>query len=213
MINSFDTVVIGGEEHRKEFKTTCTIDNFQLSGCGFQKKEAKQKAAMEMLAYLKGNADIDGTSSESESLSSCSDVPWILPIEELPSVEDVLAEYRRLKSQHHVPKVMTGIRYRKNFFMKLPKENRNQAIQILTHTYTGIVSPKEIVGAALCALGLQYKIDVKSENHIFSLINCKYDCVLIGQSFDIYDKVVQYLKVMLNVQNSLDVSHSDENIF
>lgn len=211
VIYSFDTVEIGGKDHQKEFKTTCTIDNCQRSGVGFQKKEAKQKAAMEMLNYLSETADMD-TTSGSESLSICSNVPWVLPIEELPSVEDVLAEYRRLKSQHYVRPVSSGIRCRKNFFLKLPEENRNQAIQLLTHKYIGVVSPKNIVDAALLVLGLKYKIDTKSCCHIFSLVDSGYDCVLIGQSYDIYDKVAAYLKVMLNVPNSLDVSHLGDNI-
>lgn len=190
---------MSGEDHRKEFQIACKLGNVQRIGIGASKKEAKQKAANEMLENLK--SDMDESASESTLNESNDNVAWVIPIENLPSVEEVLAEYRRLRKLQAKP-VTVGIRYRQNFFMNLPEKNRKQATQILTSKFTEYLSPKEVVNGALDALGLKYEVTFQHGHYIFELKDCSYDCVLASKTSNIYERVISYLKTMLGVAES-----------
>lgn len=204
---SYEEKSMVGEPHRRQFTFSCKVGGMEFDGTASTKKEAKQIAAKAMLYYfeemLKENA-----SEFSKSSSSGSEivVPWVIPLLELPSVEQVLDDYRRMRKPHIKP-VVDGLRYRKNFFLKLPEANRREAQKILMdHDY---LPSMDIVDLAFKALNLKYKIDSLPENALrFSLVDCDYDCVICGHRFELFEKIIQYLKTMLNVCNvdeSIDV--------
>lgn len=143
------------------------------------------------------------TGIDTSSLGSLENVPWAIPIEEIPTVEDVLAEYRRLKKQY-IPPARESLRYRKNFFLKLPNENKKKAKQLLIRTHSGFINSRHIVDEVLKALNLDYKVETRCGQCVFTLKDCDYDCVLIARPAELFDKVIDYLKTMLNVQNAAE---------
>lgn len=186
-----------GEAHKKEFRYSCNLGDHQSHGIGTTKKEAKQRAAKQMYELI----DSSDSSSLSGCENECENVQWLIPLEELPTVEDILAEYHRLKKQYVSPPNI-GIRYRKNFFLKLPLENRMKAEQILIQNHSdGLASARNIVDDVMRTLKLNYNVRPKSSLFVFTLEDSDYDCVIMSQQSDLYYKVIDYLKTMLNVRN------------
>lgn len=111
--------------------------------------------------------------------------------------------YRRL--QLPVPEsTPLTLRNRHNFFIRLPEEDRNHARKILldkSKIYGETCKHK--VDLTCDALKLQYKIKNVGKNRsnykIFSLEGDN-DCVLMGKVPDLYDRIVDYFKTMLNIR-------------
>lgn len=184
-----------GEAHQKTFTVNCNVMEHHEFGNGSTKKEAKQNAAKNMLDHFK-----DPNSNFLENYVT----PSPIEIEELPSVEDVLKEYRRLKKQTHTS-VNSSIRYRKNFFLKLPEKNQANAKRFLSDNYLYLAGPKEVVKQVFNALNLEFKIQNMPNNRnfkIFTLENANYDCTIIETAERLYERVIEYLKVMLNMQKT-----------
>lgn len=190
-----------GEAHRKEFTYVCKLGDHQHYGIGSSKKEAKQRAAQKMFQLIQEKLNAQDTGSETTSLSSFENTPCAIPFEEIPTVDEVLVEYRRLK-KHYVSPSKMGLRYRKNYFMKLPKEKRMKAEQLLIRNHSGFVSTRDIVDEIMRTLELDYKIESRSGLKVFTLKDSAYDCVIMAKANDLFDRIIDYLKTMLNVQNA-----------
>lgn len=168
-----------------------------------------------MLIFLEALFQKEDTAScDSNSTISSSDVvPNVLPLMELPTVEEVLAEYRRLRKPYIQPAV-DGLRYRKNFFINLPAANRRKAQEILTINYMGQLSTKEIVVEALRVLGLKYQItsmDKPANYKRFYLVDSEFDCVIIERGDILFVKIMDYLKTMLNLQDPTESTAPETN--
>lgn len=210
---TFETVSISGESHNREFKISCRIGNDQTLGGGSTKKEAKQIAASEMLKMIDELFHHRGSSSDSGSGGGSigDEVELAFPLVELPSVEESLAEYRRLRKSD-TPPIPSNIRVRQNFFMKLSRECRMKAAQILMHHDQGSINAKDTVDDVFSQLNIRYGVMPLAASNVvvFHLIDSVYDCVIMGRAQDLYTRVVDYMKVMLNYQKEL-VSSSSEN--
>lgn len=196
----FCEVSVGGADHQRVFTMGCKIGYNQCNGTAPKKREARQIAAKKMLELLDENSltsvDSDGNSVDSDRFEA---VPWLIPLLEMPSVKEVLDEYRRLRKPHIKP-VTDPLRYRKNFFLKFPEANKKMAQDILKNDE--ICRPMEIVDRVLRALNLKYTNErVQNNNRRFALVDCDFDCVIVGREHELLPKVVNYLKTMLNVQN------------
>lgn len=192
-------VAINGEDHCREFTFECRVGPDQCVGAALTKREAKQIAAKNMLERLEDKS-LDSESTSGDSIDSDNQtVPWVIPLLEIPSVEEVLNEYRRLKKPYIKP-VTDGLRYRKNFFLKLPEPNRREAQRILT--IDDSFSPIDVVDQTFKALHINYTVEKVSGNKLrFALIDCDFDCVIFGHPHELYFEVIHYLRTMLNFQN------------
>lgn len=215
-IPSIDEIsVTGAGSHRPEFTFRCRLGRIEKFGVGPTKKEAKRKASEEMLMHLKVSLVDDSTSCDSSSICSNETVPDVLPLLELPTVEETLAEYRRLRKPYIQPAV-DGLRYRKDFFIKLPADDRRRAQKILNNR-GGVLSDRDIVDQVCKALNLKYEFKAMStpiNYRRFSLVDSKYDCVLIEHSDRLCGRIIEYFKTMLNMQKLTDrrqIINDEEN--
>lgn len=198
-IGSFEEISVTGESHQREFTYGCKMGQTVCQGKGSTKKEAKKAAAKKMLDLLNGMPQSDDSIADSDSVSSASsDVPCIIPLVELRSVEEVMEEYRKLRKPYIKP-VRDGLRYRQNYFLKLPEDNRKMAQAILASS--DFLSASEVVDQVFMALNIKYTVDRVQNDLRFALINCDFDCVFCEKPDELYDIIVNYLKTMLNAQN------------
>lgn len=176
-----------GQDHQKEFTFVCKVEKYESRGTSTKKKLAKQIAAMEMISLI----EKDGSFGSLVRLD----------IEDLPSVEEVLADYRRMKNKC-VPVATSNLRYRNDFFLKLPREDRSKAEQVLSQDYSDQIQAKKIVYAALAALNLKHEIKRVGRNRaIFTLVEPNFDCVITENNDELFARIIDYLKNMLNMQN------------
>lgn len=185
-----------GQDHRKEFTFACIVGKYQCQGTATKKQLAKQNAAMEMIKLIKEKIEAVELVSEHGLLHSSS----ALSVADLPTVEEVLAEYRRKKQKPSIP-VKGDLRYRNDFFLKLPKQNQTLAKQILANNYLNSAEAKYIVHEVMGALDLKYEIKRFGGNRaIFTLIEQKFDCTIAERYDELFDRIIDYLKTMLNMQ-------------
>lgn len=178
-----------GQDHRKEFTFVCKVEKYESYGTATKKKLAKQNAAMAMIKIIEEN----GTLRENHVA---------LNIEDLPTVEEVLAEFRR-KKNGSVTEVTSNLRYRNDFFLKLPEENKIKAKKVLKQDYADLVQAKCIVHAAMLALDLKYEIKQIGRNRaVFALKEPRYDCVITGNNDELLSRTIDYLRNMLNMENA-----------
>lgn len=215
-IQSIDEIsVTGAGSHRPEFTFRCKLGIIETFGTGPTKKEAKRKASEEMLMRLESNLVDDSTKCDSNSICNNEIIPNILPMIELPTVEETLAQYRRLRKPYIQP-VVDGLRYRKDFFIKLPADDRRQAQKLITNR-GGVLSDTDIVDQVCKALKLKYEFKAMStptNYRRFSLIDTKYDCVIIDHSDNLCGRIIDYFKTMLNMQKLTDrrqIINDEEN--
>lgn len=200
---------MSGEPHKRIFTFACRLGSKVYEANGSTKSDAKRAAAQEMLKQLSNldqsqlKIDENGESAdESTSEDSAIEIPRTLPVLELPSVEEVLAEYRRLRTPHLNP-VKCALRIRPNFFLKLPPENKQNARNILLGNSIIYGTNKDRVDSICKALNLNYRINsiyCAERYNIFELVDCEYDCVIVGCGSALYDHVIDYFKNMLNLQ-------------
>lgn len=189
-----------GQDHKKEFTFVCNVEKYQCHGTATKKQLAKQNAAMAMIKLIEEKIE----AKEVEAGSSVA-----LTIEELPSIDELLAEYRRMKKKHVTPPTSGNLRDRNNFFVKLPKENQTQAKQILKQDHSNPVQAKCIVHEAMTALNLKYEINRFGGNRaIFTLVESTFDCTITAIYDELFVTVIDYLKTMLNM-NSVTGALSD----
>lgn len=128
-----------------------------------------------------------------------------LTVLHLPTIEEVIAEYRRLKTPH-IKRETSLLRIRPNFFLNLPKADRAIASVLLARKNAMFQSDKEIVHLVCESLKLKFKIeDIYLKNGIhktFSLIDSEYDCVIVATASTLFAEVIKYLKTMLNIDRT-----------
>lgn len=197
---------VTGESHQREFTFGCKLGLNEKHGIASTKKEAKQKAACLMLECIGEEFSSDTESSFSES---CDPASWVLPLQEIQSVEEVLAEYRRLKKPYIQP-VEDGLRNRQNFFLKLPEADRLMAQNLLMCYCADVISAKDIVDEVCEVLRLKYRLESRRNGlKVFALAETRYDCVIIAKASELFERVIDYLKTMLNLQNPVESAIND----
>lgn len=162
------------------------------------KQNAKRMAAEGMLKLL-DNIPAPAENETSNGLGQVGPAP--LPFVDLPTIEEVLAAYRRLKKSYIKP-ITSSIRFRNNFFLKLPLELRSKASDILLGNEIG--TAKEMVHLVCKALRIEYKIgSIRGKFKTFELVDCSYDCVIVEVSYDtLFEKVIDYFMYMLNLKHA-----------
>lgn len=182
-IYRFDVLRTGGEEHRPIFTARCETSFIKRKATASSKKDAKQLAA---------RAVLDVIQSESENQ---------LAVAVLDRSEGLFGLNGEIRSS--TPCEWTN-GDPDTFYVRLNKDDRTNARTILMDTsgVDGIMN-KTKMDAVCSMLKLEYKIaDVVSTGSpyykAFTLEN-GYDCVMIAKIHDLYDRVVEHFKIMLNV--------------
>lgn len=194
---SFRMVSSTGQDHQKQFTFACTVAKYECQGTASKKQLAKQNAAMEMIKLVEEKieahelASSNGVQRSGETMS----------VEDLPTVEEVLAEYRRLKSKPTEPAV-SNLSHRKDFFLNLPKQDQLRAKQVLIKHHSNSIEAQQIVHDTMKALNLEYEIKrFGGSRAIFTLKDSdKFDCTIAERYDELFARVIDYLKTMLNMQ-------------
>lgn len=156
------------------------------------KQKAKYFAAEAMLMQL---TDVE--------INNNDQIVKPLTVLDLPTIEEVIAEYRRLKTPH-IKRQTSILRIRPNFFLKLPKPDRDIARVLLNGKNLMLHTDREIVHLVCEALKLKFRIEdihlLNGFHKIFSLIDCEYDCVIVGTASTLFAEVIKYLKTMLDIE-------------
>lgn len=181
----FDVKRTGGAEHCPIFTAVCRVSSIERTGSGSTIKNAKQIAARAVL-------DVVQNDFKNESQ------PQPVPVPDSPK------KLFRLYREHRKPdikKIPKTLRNRHHFFLRLPEEDRICAQKILLDE-SGIYTNATKVDELCAALKLQYEIRNAQKNRskykIFVLVG-DFDCVLIGNESDLYDRIIDYFKTMLNI--------------
>lgn len=182
----FEVMQACGEPHRPEFTVVCQLAHIKRTGTFSTKKGAKQIAAQAMLAFV-------------QNISLNENQQQIATVDSEPS-EKVFRTYRELKKSDIKP-ISVRIRERHNHFLRLPEEDRLAAYDILRSGGAAIGTNKDIVDLICKTLKIRYEIkdapDQAKNQKIFLLLD-DYDCVIVDHESRLFDRTIDYFKVMLN---------------
>lgn len=185
----FDVMQACGEPHRPEFTVVCQLAHIKRTGTSSTKKGAKQIAAQSMLSFV-------------QNISLNEEQQQIATVDAEPT-EKTFRTYRDLKKSDIKP-ISVRLRDRHNYFMRLPDEDREAACKILRSNSATIGTNKDIVDLVCKTLKIRYEVkDVpnhKQNLKIFLLLG-DFDCVIIDQETDLYDRIIDYFQVMMNMKN------------
>lgn len=180
-----------GEPHCPSFTYVCQVSNIKRSGTFSTKKGAKQIAAREMLEVIQNFVQND----EAKQIATVDAEP----------PEKIFRAYRELRQIPAEAKVQR-LRDRHNWLLRLPEADRAEAKKILMDDASVIYgTAKDRVDLMCASLKLSY--DVKDiPNHrqqfkVFYLRDDRHDCVISAKEEDLYNRVIDYFKTMLNLQS------------
>lgn len=179
----FDVERTDGEDHCPIFTAVCQLASIKRTSESVTRKNAKQIAARAVLEIVQNENQL-------QLAPAVSDPP-----------KKLFRSYHELRKTPQVKSMAKTLHNRHNFFLQLPEEDRVRAQEILIDD--GITN-KDKVALACNALKLQYEIQSANRKQpnfkIFSLKE-GYDCVLMGKVPDLYDRIIDYFKTMLNLQS------------
>lgn len=178
-----------GEPHRPEFTVICQLAHIKRTGTASTKKGAKQIAAQAMLSIV-------------QTCSQNDDQQQVVTVDAEPA-EKTFRTYRELK-RSGIKAISIRIRDRHNYFMRFPEESRKEAYKILQSDGATVGTSKDKVDLICKALKVRYEIkeipDHPNQHKMFMLLD-DYDCVLFGAEPSLYDRTLDYFKVMMNIRN------------
>lgn len=187
----FDELQACGEPHRPEFTVICQLAHIKRTGTSSTKKGAKQIAAQSMLTFV-------------QSIPQNEDQQQIATVDAEPT-EKTFRTYRELKKSDIKP-ISVRIRDRHNHFMRLPGEDREAAHELLRDKSAIFGTNKDKVDLICKALKLRYELkdipDHSEKYKVFVLLD-DYDCVITDKEPLLYDRIIQYFKVMMNISQML----------
>lgn len=170
----------GGADHCPIFTAVCELSSIKRTGSASTKQNAKQIAARAVLEVIKNQNQLPLAPVESDS------------------PKKLFRIYRENRKTPQVKSTKTLLN-RHNFFMQLPEGDRIRARGILLDDS---ITNENKIDFACTALKLQGEFQnanrKQSDFKIFSLKD-GYDCVLMGKVPDLYDRIVDYFKTMLNI--------------
>lgn len=178
-----------GQPHRPEFTVVCQMAHIKTTGTASTKKGAKQIAALEMLSFV-------------QNISQNEDQQQLATVDADPP-EKTFRTYRELKKSDIKP-FSIRIRQRHNYFMRLPTEDRQAAFDILQSDSAVIGTNMDKVDLICKTLKIRYEyknVPNHPEKMKIFLLHDDYDCVLIDKEPQLYDRIVDYFKTMMNFRN------------
>lgn len=180
------------------FTAVCEVPSVKRQATASTKKDAKQCAARAVLEAIQNE-------NQPQSTAAVSSPPTKL-----------FRTYRTLRPNTQATSLTDKLRNRHNFLLTLPVEDRMRARDILLDK-SGIYgnSNKDKIAFTCAALKLDYEIRSPNKNRqnfkVFTLKIDK-DCVLMGNANDLYDRIIDYFKTMLNIESYSFREENNNNI-
>nr|7V6B_B Chain B, R2D2 [Drosophila melanogaster] len=196
-----EVVQQSGTPSAPEFVACCSVASIVRYGKSDKKKDARQRAAIEMLALISSNSDnLRPDQMQVASTSKLKVVDMEESMEELEALRrKKFTTYWELKEAGSVDH--TGMRlcdrhnYFKNFYPTLKKE----AIEAINSDE--YESSKDKAMDVMSSLKITPKISEVESSSLVPLLsvelNCAFDVVLMAKETDIYDHIIDYFRTML----------------
>ena len=185
----FELQQSAGESHCPSFTYVCQVSNIKRTGTFSTKKGAKQIAAREMLEIVQNFVQND----EGKQIATVDAEP----------PEKIFRAYRELK-QIPAKAKMQRLRDRHKFFLRLPQADRAEAKKILMNDGSVIYgTAKDRVDLTCASLKLNYEVkDIPNHRQRFKVFYLcdDHDCVISAKEEDLYNRVIDYFKTMLDLQ-------------
>lgn len=192
-IPRFDFIDRTGPPHNPEFTMRCTVSKHTADGSCNTKKGAQKKAARAVLILIE----------EYEKAN-------IPPVKEIifPTCEEVIYQYRKStkKTQRKRDGKNPLLIDRHRYFETFPKDKISDAEKILCgmNDYEDLTA-HEKVHLVLTHFGIRYQVtEIRSKGKlfkVFELVGGDYDCVFSELNEVPWGDIVNYLKLMLNIQS------------
>lgn len=134
-----------------------------------------------------------------QSISQDEELQQVATLNAEPT-EKIIKTYRELKKSGNKYTAIR-LRNRHQYFRHLPAEDRKNAYDILMKDGAMTDSSREIVDLTCRTLNLKYQIkDIPEHPDRFKafILLGDYDCVIVENENNLYDKIINYLKTMLN---------------
>lgn len=172
-----------GQPHSPIFTYVCELASIKRTATFSTKKGAKQRATRAVIDVIQNFEQND----EHQQIAAVDAEPL------------TYIELRDSHTELWTPRV----RDRHNYFLQLPKEDRNEARQILMDESSSFGTSKNKVELTCAALKLKYDIeDIPNHQHGLKIfyLNGNHNCVIAAKDDDLYDRVIDHFKTMLNLQ-------------
>ncbi|XP_036337282.1 LOW QUALITY PROTEIN: interferon-inducible double-stranded RNA-dependent protein kinase activator A homolog [Rhagoletis pomonella] len=189
---TFEIVQQAGTPDAPEFTALCAVASIRRYGVSEKKKDARQKAAYEMLRII---------------VDDVNKLDYQMQVATLQSAQEDLEveRYKKFKTYREMTESTTGempgvlLCDRHNYFKQFYSELKNAAYKILSSD--AYESEQEKALDVLEALKIKPKITKmptdKAEPLLFIELNCDFDVVFAGPPSKVYQDIVGYFKVML----------------
>lgn len=200
---TIEIVQQSGTPNAPEFVACCSVASIKRYGKSDKKKDARQRAAIEMLWIISN--DTDKLKPNNQVVSTKPQVSISTDLE--TSFDDAETERRRKfktyreltdagSDQNPSIKLCDRHNYFKTYFPNL----KNEAFEALRSSEYD--SPKALIMAVFTALKLTPRITPLESNSMIPMLqielNCDYDCVFMGLENQIFLDIKQYFLDMLN---------------
>lgn len=199
---TIEIVQQSGTPNAPEFVACCSVASIKRYGKSDKKKDARQRAAIEMLWVISN--DSDKSKPKNQVVSTKPQGAEAPDLE--TSFEDEETErrrkfktYRELTDAGSEENSSIKLCDRHNYFKTYYPNLKSEAFQALRAS--DYESPKQQIMVVLTALKLTPRITKLEGNSMIPMLqielNCDYDCVFVGLENQIYSDMKQYFLDML----------------
>ncbi|XP_068151217.1 RISC-loading complex subunit tarbp2 [Drosophila tropicalis] len=185
-----------GSPNAPEFVACCTVASITRYGKSDKKKDARQRAAIEMLNVITKDGDKvkDPHGMQLVGINTAED--------EESQRRQIFSTYREVTESGVTECNAVQLRDRHNYFKNFHSHLKSAALEILDPSKNDeYLSDKDRALSVMSALKLSPKITavpaLSMEPMLQIEFNCDYDGVLLGFESQIYNGVLQYFREML----------------
>lgn len=185
-----EVVKQSGTWNAPEFVICCSVGSLLRYAKSDTKKDARQRAAIEVLAVVTGQ----------NKKSADGDVKMNRTVEDLKMERRLnFNTYRELTDGASVDNKEVRLCDRHNYFKNFSSALKEAAFEVIRSDKYG--STKDQALSLLSALKLTPSIEAIASTAKEPLLkielNCEFDCLFLGLEDDIYGQIIDYFKVML----------------
>lgn len=189
-----------GSPNAPEFVACCSVASIKRYGKSDKKKDARQRAAIEMLCVISN----DSNNANPDNQVACTKAKNVNDLDS--SIEDVETErrrkfktYRELTDAGCEDTQSVKLCDRHNYFKSYYPHLKQAAFEAMNND--SYLSGKDKLLAVLEALKLTPRITTLESSSFEPLLmlelNCEYDCIFVGLESKIYGEIVEYFRDML----------------
>lgn len=204
---TIEIVQQSGTPNAPEFVACCSVASIKRYGKSDKKKDARQRAAIEMLWVISNDTEKSKPDNQLVSTKPLQGGAAAAAADLESSFEDVETErrrkfktYRELTEAGVEDNASIKLCDRHNYFKTYYPHLKEEAFKAIRSDYE-YETPKQQMMAVLSALKLTPRItelETKSMEPMLQIeLNCDYDCVFVGLESEIYGDMKNYFMIML----------------